>query len=250
MSGVQSIERAFALLRALTHGAAGVTELADQAGLPKSTVSRLLASLEQEGVVEQVEPGGEYVIGDGLRQLGEAANPTANVAAAARPVIEALSAETGASAGITIRYDREVYWVENVDNDDELVQITDMTGQHFPMHTVPTGLALLSKLSASELDEFLAGPLEAENDLTITDPEELRRLVEGIRGRGVVASFELVTPDINAFAAPFRGSSGEWIGGIYVQGPSFRFPGDLDVAHVERLITTAASRLSDRLALH
>jgi DNA-binding IclR family transcriptional regulator len=56
MSRVQSIERAFAVLATLADGPIGVTEVAERAGLPKSTAARLLASLAREGVVEQV-PG-------------------------------------------------------------------------------------------------------------------------------------------------------------------------------------------------
>ena len=56
MSRVQSIERAFDVLGALAGGPLGVTEVADRAGLPKSTAARLLASLAREGAVEQV-PG-------------------------------------------------------------------------------------------------------------------------------------------------------------------------------------------------
>ena len=50
---MQSIERAFALLRALAVGPVGVTELAERVDLPKSTVARILAALENEGAVTQ-----------------------------------------------------------------------------------------------------------------------------------------------------------------------------------------------------
>ena len=62
MSTVQSIERAFAVLRALTAGPAGVTDIAGRVGLPKSTVSRLLSTLEDIGAVEQVAAGSDYRI--------------------------------------------------------------------------------------------------------------------------------------------------------------------------------------------
>ncbi len=55
MSRVQSIERAFAVLAALADGPIGVTGVAERVGLPKSTVARLLGSLQREGAVEQVE---------------------------------------------------------------------------------------------------------------------------------------------------------------------------------------------------
>ena len=53
-ASVQSIDRAFAVLRALIAGSAGVTDIAERIGLPKSTVSRLLSTLEELGAVEQV----------------------------------------------------------------------------------------------------------------------------------------------------------------------------------------------------
>ena len=55
---IQTIERAFTLLRALALGPVGVTELAERVDLPKSTVARLLAALEAENAVEQIETGG------------------------------------------------------------------------------------------------------------------------------------------------------------------------------------------------
>ena len=73
MAGVQSIERAFTVLRELSLGPAGVTEIAEQIGLPKSTVSRLLSALEAEGAVAQRETGSEYELGAGLAALADAA---------------------------------------------------------------------------------------------------------------------------------------------------------------------------------
>ncbi|HWM20174.1 MAG TPA: helix-turn-helix domain-containing protein, partial [Ilumatobacteraceae bacterium] len=64
MSSVQSVERAFAVLRCLTSGPAGVSEVAERSHLPKSTVSRLLSTLNELGAVDQLGAGGDYRIGD------------------------------------------------------------------------------------------------------------------------------------------------------------------------------------------
>ena len=85
MPGVQSIERAFVLLRALAVGPAGVTELAERCELPKSTVARLLSALEQQSAVEQDQIGGEYRLGQSLADLAGAAAPGRNLITAARP---------------------------------------------------------------------------------------------------------------------------------------------------------------------
>src|SRR6185295_1188890 len=75
MSGVQSVERAFAVLRCLSDGPAGVTDVADRVSLPKSTVSRMLSTLEDLGMVEQVEPGGSYRVGSGMIEIAAAVLP-------------------------------------------------------------------------------------------------------------------------------------------------------------------------------
>ena len=82
---VQSIERAFAVLRTLATGAFGVTELAEQIDLPKSTVARLLSALEAEGAVTQVEQGGEYRLGQGLLDIAGATEPGRNLVEVERP---------------------------------------------------------------------------------------------------------------------------------------------------------------------
>ena len=106
---VQSIERAFALLRALATAPYGVTELADQVELPKSTVARLLSAHETEGAVAQDELGGEYRLGDGLLDIAGAAQPGRNLVATVRPYLLGLSEEIGEAVGLGIAQDRDVF---------------------------------------------------------------------------------------------------------------------------------------------
>ncbi|WP_051063325.1 IclR family transcriptional regulator [Ilumatobacter nonamiensis] len=246
MAGVQSIERAFSVLRVLARGTAGVTEIAERTELPKSTVSRLLSALEHEGAVVQSETGGGYSVGPALATLG-AAGPTASVRSTVRPFIEELSAITGGSSGYTLRDGDSAFWVDNVDDGDELVLVADQTGQSFPLHTVASGLAVLAKLSSDELDGYLDRMSETETESMSPDPDELRRRLASVRADGVVVSREDMHPGVNAFAAAFRGPGGDWDGAIYVQGPSFRFPDAGDEQRVVKLVVESATQLSDRL---
>lgn len=249
MSGVQSIERAFAVLRVLARGPAGVTEIAERAELPKSTVSRLLSALEHEGAVVPNETGGGYAIGPTLATLG-AAGPKANVRSTVRPFIEELSMLTGGSSGYTLRNGDTAFWVDNVENSDELVLLADQTGQAFPLHTTASGLALLAKLSSDELDLYLDRMARSPVDDTSFDLRAVRRRLENVRSGGVLVSREDLHPGVNAFAAAFRGPDGDWDGAIYVQGPSFRFPDDGDDRRLVKLVAEAAAQLSDRLVDH
>ena len=247
MSGVQSIERAFSILRVLARGPVGVTEIAERTDLPKSTVSRLLAALEHEGAVSQSEAGGEYAIGATMATLGEAASPTGSLRSVVRPFIEELALLTGGSAGFTMRDRDHAYWVDNIDDADELVTLADQTGQSFPLHTVPTGLAMLAKLAPEEVDAYLARSPRVHGDQAVDDPEAVRQRLISVRADGVMLSREELDPGVNAVAAAFRGPEGEWDGAIYLQGPSFRFPDDGDEQRVAKLVAEAAMQLSDRL---
>lgn len=247
MSGVQSIERAFAILRVLSRGALGVTDIAERTELPKSTVSRLLAALEHEGAVLQAEAGGGYAVGPTLATLGEAASPTASLRSVVRPFIEELALSTGGSSGFSLRDGDRAYWVDNVDDADEMVTLADQTGQSFPLHVVPTGLAMLATFSEAELDRYLAVAASDDADTVPDDPDVLRQRLVSVRSDGVVLSLEEFDPGVNAIAAAFRGPGGDWDGAIYVQGPSFRFPDDGEEQRVVKLVSEAAMELSDRL---
>lgn len=247
MSGVQSIERAFAILRVLSRGPVGVTDIAERTELPKSTVSRLLAALEHEGAVSQAEAGGGYSIGSTLATLGEAASPTASLRSVVRPFIEELALSTGGSAGFTIRDGDRAYWVDNVDDADELVTLADQTGNSFPLHAVPTGLAMLATFSDDELDRYLVASGSGDADGSLDDADTVRQRLVSVREDGVMSSREELDPGVNAVAAAFRGPGGDWDGAVYVQGPSFRFPDDGDEQRVAKLVSEAAMQLSDRL---
>ena len=222
MAGVQSIERAFAVLRELSLGPAGVTDIADRVDLPKSTVSRLLSALEGEGAVQQRPQSTEY-------ELAEA---------------------TGEATGFVVRSGRNVYWADNVEQSDEAVQVKDRTGFYAPMHSVPAGVALLAHLPVNEIESYLAQPLERVNDRTPSDIADLRCRIAQIAADGVLWSFDDLGEGITAIDVPFRGASGQYEGALFVNAPSYRFPAEGDKERIQQLVVDAAVRLSGRFKVH
>ncbi len=250
MSGVQSIERAFAILRQLALGPAGVTDLAERTELPKSTVSRLLSALESQGAVERRDQGGDYTIAAGLADIADAASVDANLAAVVRPFLVELSEATGETVGFVVRTGRQVYWVDNLEVAGTAVQVKNRTGFYAPMHAVPAGLAVLAHLPADEIDAYLDAPLEELNDRTITDPDELRSRLDEIATAGLVWSLDDLGEGITAIDVPFRGSHGDVEGALFVNAPSYRFPASGDRQRIEKIVLGAAEQLSRRLAVH
>ena len=247
MASVQSIERAFALLRALAVGPAGVTGLAERADLPKSTVARLLAALESEGAVEQVEAGGEYRLGHALADLAGAAAPGHNLITAARPHLMELTKLTGETSGLAVLDGLDVYFLDHVESEEE-VTVRGWTGQQVPPHLVPSGLVLLAGLPSATVDRYLRGELAQATERSVVDPGMIRERIAAVREVGHVWFEREFDPDLNSVAAPVWGVDGTVVAALHVHGPAYRFPERSAMSETGRLVSETASQLASQLS--
>lgn len=244
---VQSIKRSFALLRALAVGPVGVTELAERVDLPKSTVARLLASLEEERAVEQTEAGGEYRLGPGLIDIAGSAAPGRNLVAAARPHLLELAESLDEAAGLSVIDGGQVYYLDQTESSSN-IQVRDWTGEYAPLHAVPSGLVILAHQPEGFIDEYLAEPLVECTSWTMTDPGELRDRLERVRSIGYAWVYEEFAEGINSVAAPVFEADGRVEAALHVHGPAYRFP-DPDETHDHGMaLIEAARRLSMQLS--
>jgi len=244
---VQSVERAFLLLRTLAQGPLGVTDLAERVNLPKSTVARLLSALESEGAVEQVEAGGAYRIGDGLIDIAGAVPAGRNLITAARPHLLELTEATGEAAGLSIIDNGRAHYLDQTQISSD-IQIRDWTGEYTPIHVVAAGLVMLAHLPADQQDEFLGQPLEVCTQWTVVDPEAIRDRLTQIRSLGYAWVYEEFVEDLNSVAAPVLDMDGQPLAALHIHGPAYRFP-DPDLAHDHGLaVAAAANRLAAQLS--
>lgn len=246
MSGVQSIERAFVILRVLAAGPAGVTELAERAELPKSTVSRLLSALETEKAVEQTEAGGVYSLGRGLADLGGAAAWGHVLTAAARPYLWELTEQIGETSGVSKLDQGQMLYLEHVESDEE-IQVRSWTGARIDPHLVASGLVILAGETKNKLDGYLKGPLSASTPRSITDPTAIRRRLVEIRNDGYCWMFAEFDEQLNSVAAPVIDGAGKTVAALHVHGPAYRFPGEGKPAEIAAQVRSAASRLAEHL---
>src|ERR1700710_2226565 len=99
---VQSVDRAFAVLRQVASEPGGISDVARGVDLPVSTVARLLGTLESLGAVVRIGDTGTYGIGCSIRDLADAIDASESLVARARPVLTALVAETHETCGISV----------------------------------------------------------------------------------------------------------------------------------------------------
>lgn len=245
MSRVQSIERAFAVLTALSGGPIGVTEVAERAELPKSTAARMLATLSHEGAVEQVPGDTRYRLGPRIATLAEGVVPVRSLVATARPILEELASATGETAGLSVAEGFVVHYVDQVGTSHQ-VQVRDWTGTRVPMHAVSSGLVFLAQLPDPALDAYLERDLEAFTPRTLTSPDALRERLAEVRTEGYAWVHEEFAEGLSSVAAGIADSTGSVAAAVHVHGPAYRFPNGRE-RELGEMVLAGATRTSERL---
>ncbi len=246
VSTVQSIERAFAILRVLAVEPAGVTELAAQVSLPKSTVARLLATLEGIGAVERSEDSSQYQIGRTMRELSGHIDASAGLVVAIRPHLERLTDLTGEATGFSVPDGYTVRYLTQIESPSP-VQVRDYSGLVLPMHVGPAGLVMMAQWPQQEIAHYLTRPLVAFTHATVTDPVEIEKRLEGIRTDGHAWVHEEYAEGISSVAAPVFDKGGAVRGAIHVHGPTYRFPPPGAYEEIGEAVRHAAEVFSGRV---
>ncbi|MEI2811009.1 MAG: IclR family transcriptional regulator [Nocardioides sp.] len=242
---VQSVDRALTIMEELARvGEAGVTELAGDLGVHKSTAFRLVTTLEAHGLVEQTEDRGKYRLGVGLLRLAGATTARLDVVQEARPIIRQLAAATGETVNISVLADRSAFYLDQVAGSSAL-QPHNWVGQHIPLHATSNGKVLLSGLSEERVDEMV-GELTAYTERTIADRVSLAAELERVRRQGYATAVDELERGLAAAAAPIRNAHGDVIASMSVSGPTFRLD-EGRLAEVVPMIVRAAEDVSHRL---
>lgn len=247
-ANVEAVVRSMKILETLAMSPAGLSETARRVDLPKSTVARLLATLEDVGAIERDEDGRMYRLGPLIQGLSTAAGGPAQLAAFARPYLEELTKKTGEAAGLSIPDGYQVHYVDQTDAEHP-VQVRDWTGELIPMHVVPSGLAIMAHWPEEQTDRYLARSLVQLTPNTVTNRNAIRKRLTDIRMRRYVWVFEEFVEGINSVASPVLDQKDRITAALHVHGPSYRFPGDADQSQIGNLVAETARRLSEALEL-
>jgi DNA-binding IclR family transcriptional regulator len=244
-SGVQSVERALTILEILARaGEEGVTAIATEIGVHKSTAFRLVSALENAGLVEQAGDRGKYRLGMGILRLAGATTARLDVVQEARPICRRLASTTGETVNIAVLSGHSALYVDQVAGASSL-QAHNWVGQHIPLHATSNGKVLLSELGPDELNETL-GALAAYTDATITTKKQLRREIEEVRAAGYAVAIDELEVGLTAVAAPIRNAHGDIVASLSLSGPTFRLDKER-VAEVLPDLVAAAGEISHRL---
>jgi DNA-binding IclR family transcriptional regulator len=233
---VQSVDRAVAILEILARdGEAGVTEVARELDVHKSTASRLLAALGARELVTQDAARGKFRLGVGLVRLAGAAGRGLDVVQESRPVCRALAREVGETVNLAILSGRDALYLDQVAGPAALSP-HHWAGLRIPLHATSDGKVLLAYLTDAERAECLTSPLHRFTEHTITAIAAFTQVLNQVRERD----------GLTALAAPVRNAEGNVVASVSASGPSFRIPADR-IPAVADAVRGAAAEISRRL---
>jgi IclR family acetate operon transcriptional repressor len=243
---VQSVDRALRLVEILAgRQVAGVTELSAAIGVHKSTASRLLATLEAHGIVEQDPGRGSYRLGSQLTALAGAVTGSPRLWQASHAIAERLAHEVGETVNVAVLDGDKVVNVDQI-IPGPAAHSVDWTGRATPLHATSSGKVLLAWMPEGDLAKALDHPLERFTAATRVDPDVLYEELAGVRERGWGITVEELEPGLNAVSAPVFDRDGVIAAALTVSGPAVRLR-SARLAHVAVLTSQRATEISSGL---
>lgn len=220
-SSVQSVDRALRILAFLAStGEAGVTEMAADLDVHKSTAFRLVSTLEAHDLVEQTEDRGKYRLGVGLLRLAGATASRLDLVQESRATTRDLASVTGETVNIAVISDGRALYIDQAVGSSTL-QPHQWVGMHVPLHATSNGKILMSELTEDRLRALLQR-LESFTDRTLTDSRALRADLILCSERGYAIAVDELEEGLTAAAVPIRNASGDIVASLSISGATFR----------------------------
>jgi DNA-binding IclR family transcriptional regulator len=222
--GIQSIERAFAILEEVARAPDGVglAELGKRVGLHNSTAFHLLKTMVSLGYVLQDRESKRYRIGRRLFTLAAGALDEVELVTLATPVLEALSQTTGECSHFAIRSGDNIVVLARTAGSG-LFQMTDKVGVVRPAHCTALGKVLIAHLDPAMLDRVLgASELRRYTAKTIVEREALLRELAEVCRTGIGFDDGEFDAEGRCVAAAVRDFTGRVMGAIGISGPIWR----------------------------
>ncbi len=249
---IQTVVNAMRLLEAFRdEEELGVTELSRRLSLHKNNVFRLLATLEQQGYIEQSSASDRYRLGVESLELGQAFLRGRTLLRRARCVLEKLATKLDESAHVATLRGFDVVHLDGAQG-EQLVLTGLRVGRRLPLHCTALGKVLLAGSPENVREAYdqavsEGAGLAARTPNTIVDRDKFFEHVRTAAGAGFALDLEECTPGLCCAAAPVHDASGRMVAALSVSGPAFRLGEERMLRTVVPAVIAAAETLSREL---
>jgi DNA-binding IclR family transcriptional regulator len=249
---IQTVSNALRVLEVFSdEDEIGVSDLSRRLGLHKNNVFRLLATLEENGYIEQSERSERYRLGTGCLELGRAFARGNKLLRCARPILEELCSTLGETVHIATLRNSEVVHLDS-EEPDQLILAASRVGLRLPAACTALGKVLLAGMDAETREQFVrdvvsSAQLKPRTQNTIADPHKFSEHLSSVALQGSAVDIEEYEVGLRCAAAPVCDQSGQVVAALSASGPSFRLSHDQLLGTVAPAVVDAADRLSRSL---
>ncbi|UHQ98508.1 IclR family transcriptional regulator (plasmid) [Natrinema zhouii] len=237
---VQAAATTFQIIETLHElNGAGVSELSEELGKPKSTVHDHLQTLTETEYL--VNERGTYHVGARFLELGGFARSQMKLYKIASPEIKKLAEETGEHANLMIEEHGKGIFLNKAKGQDA-VNLDTHIGKRVHLHTTALGKAILSQRPEADIDEIIdRHGLPGVTEKTLTDIDELKDQLTTINEQGYAIDDEERVSGMRCVAAPICDDAENPIGAISVSGPTNRFDDETFATEIPKVVLSTAN---------
>ena len=183
---VQSAERIFQVMEMLAeNGEMGLMEISAALGLHKSTVHRLLMSLVYMGYARQDEVSQKYMLSYKIVNMAGKILERMDVLQVAKPYLERLSDLSGEAVHLVQREGNQILYIYKIEAKVGTIRMVSHVGMIHPMYCSGVGKAIMATLPEREVKQIWnESVIEKKTDKTITDYDEMLKVLEEVRING------------------------------------------------------------------
>lgn len=221
---VKSVSRALDIIQlvGMKKGGLGVTEIAKQIDINKSSVYRILSTLAQYGYIEQDETTGRYKLGYKFLEVSSRLLDSIDLRTEAKPFLQELENETNEVIHLVVYDQGEVVYIEKLEG-TETLRMHSKVGKRAPMHCTSVGKAILAHQPSGIVQDILDRKgLPMHTDHTITDKETLFQELIQVKQKGYALDLEENENGITCIAVPIFDHLGTVIAAVSISGPTMR----------------------------
>jgi len=221
---VRAVERAIDILLCFTRKepTRSLTQIAETIQMSKTTVHRLLATLESKRFITRDKVTGHYRLGFRFIEMASLVLQDVDLHRWARPYLKALSEECGETVDLSILEGSHVMYLDVIES-PQRVKIAAAAGQHLPAVFTASGKALLAFMSNEQVRKIIEQNLAESTNRQNASIDYILEDLKLTAQRGYAIAMQEYEEDINAVAAPIFDADNQPIASIAIVGPSFRF---------------------------
>lgn len=220
---IRSVERALEVLLcfSLQTPELSMTQIAERVGMNKSTVHRLLGTLEKMRFVQRDPLSGLYQPGIRLLQLAYLTLEHNDLRNLAHPFMVQLSELLQENVNLSTMDNDSLIYLHVVEG-SQRVKLAAAAGQRLPAFCTASGKAILAFLPEDKARQILNHTIKQYTSLTITSMEKIFNNFKHVQDHGYATSIQEFEDGINAVAAPIFDPNHVPIASISVAGPAYR----------------------------